>query len=362
MANKIYIFGAGIQGEIFLDALREGGADVVAFIDDFSDKVEWCGLPVLPLERIQDRQVEVYISVGLVSVGIKQKMLKQGYQWVYDFTESIQTYPSIITALKVHSLWYSEDLAKMIDLIKVAQFKSFLVDDVSRKLLDRIVDFRTNFRFESYVLPDHNRQYFPDDIDLFNSIERFRFIDAGAYTGDTLGALFEESRRRKIPVDYCACIEPDQENLRILRLRADDLCHALSEEKIFIYPAAAWHCEENLNFDSGQAASSHVAGTEAVGIDQSVLGLSIDQILFDAKPNYIKIDVEGAEHNVLAGAQRTIQEYRPLLAVCLYHRPSDLWELPLFIHSLLADYEMYLRVYGDMLLETVLYCIPKETN
>ena len=84
----------------------------------------------------------------------------------------------------------------------------------------------------------------------------------------------------------------------------------------------------------------------------------LDEILADSKPTYIKFDVEGAEHDALVGASETIKANLPVLAVCLYHRPEDLWDLPLLVRSLRPDYRMHVRRYSDERWETVLYAVP----
>lgn len=55
-----------------------------------------------------------------------------------------------------------------------------------------------------------------------------------------------------------------------------------------------------------------------------------------------------------------IKKDSPTLAICLYHKPYDLWDLPLLINDINPNYNMYLRIYGSMGLELVLYCVPKE--
>ena len=73
------------------------------------------------------------------------------------------------------------------------------------------------------------------------------------------------------------------------------------------------------------------------------------------------MDIEGAEKEALIGATQTIQKYKPNLAICLYHKPEDLWELPLLINELSNNsYDMYIRVHEDLYLSTVLYCIGKK--
>jgi len=66
------------------------------------------------------------------------------------------------------------------------------------------------------------------------------------------------------------------------------------------------------------------------------------------------MDIEGAELDALKGAENTIRESLPDLAICLYHSPSHLWEIPLFISSL-GDYKFHLRNYTSFISETVLY-------
>ena len=71
-------------------------------------------------------------------------------------------------------------------------------------------------------------------------------------------------------------------------------------------------------------------------------------LVADAVPTYIKMDVEGAEEDALEGARQLIQAHAPILAVCLYHRPSDLWRIPFLIRSLCGGYKLFLRPhFGD---------------
>jgi len=66
--------------------------------------------------------------------------------------------------------------------------------------------------------------------------------------------------------------------------------------------------------------------------------------------------VEGCEKDAILGAKKTIQEHRPMLAIAVYHRPEDLWEIPQIL-STLQDYKFYLRHYTQFYHETVLYCL-----
>ncbi len=72
---------------------------------------------------------------------------------------------------------------------------------------------------------------------------------------------------------------------------------------------------------------------------------------------FIKLDVEGAEYEALKGAEKLIQNCRPTLAVSVYHKAQDIWELPELILSMAPEYTFYLRHYSLSSEETVLYAV-----
>ena len=70
---------------------------------------------------------------------------------------------------------------------------------------------------------------------------------------------------------------------------------------------------------------------------------ALDSVLGGAPCTYLKMDVEGAEREAIAGAAQTIRQYRPKLNLAAYHKSEDFFQLPLLIHALCPDYQLYLR-------------------
>ena len=69
------------------------------------------------------------------------------------------------------------------------------------------------------------------------------------------------------------------------------------------------------------------------------------------------MDIEGSELRALQGAKRLIQQYKPKLAISIYHKPEDTIDIPYYIHELVPEYRFYIRHYSYSPAETILYAI-----
>jgi FkbM family methyltransferase len=88
---------------------------------------------------------------------------------------------------------------------------------------------------------------------------------------------------------------------------------------------------------------------ETVSIDDFVAARGLNHV------DVIKLDIEGSEITALRGARATIARFKPKLAISVYHKPHDLFEIPRLIRGYEPGYEFYLDHYTIHLEETVLY-------
>ena len=191
--------------------------------------------------------------------------------------------------------------------------------------------------------------YFPSD--LIRSRADEVFVDCGAFTGDTIDAFVAA---REGQFDQIVAVEPDPLNCAVMRQRVAAWSGS-KRDRVRIAPVAVGASRGRLSFHvTGTAGSRVGSGEETVDV------APLDEILADSPPTYIKFDVEGAERDALIGGSKTISANSPVLAVCLYHRPEDLWDLPLLVQSLQSDYRLYVRRYSDERWETVLYAVPPD--
>ncbi|SEL47487.1 methyltransferase, FkbM family [Roseovarius azorensis] len=90
-----------------------------------------------------------------------------------------------------------------------------------------------------------------------------------------------------------------------------------------------------------------------VSIDSFVEQQGVERV------DFIKMDIEGAELTALRGAQKTIERFRPSMAICVYHKLIDFY-IPQFLDHLDLSYKFHLQhgtVHGD---ETVLFAHARQ--
>ena len=112
-----------------------------------------------------------------------------------------------------------------------------------------------------------------------------------------------------------------------------------------------------LSFDATSDTSSHLS----TGGVETVQAVRISDLVATTKINYVKMDIEGAEFEALLGLEDVLKRDIPHLAVCVYHRPDDIWKIGLWLKNLMGEsYSFHLRIYSNQTFETVLYAIPKS--
>jgi FkbM family methyltransferase len=77
--------------------------------------------------------------------------------------------------------------------------------------------------------------------------------------------------------------------------------------------------------------------------------------------DFIKVDVEGMEPEVLRGAAETIRRFRPRLAVSAYHLPEHATVLPQVLSEIAPGYRVEVRALATGL-ELEMFAVPEEAG
>ncbi|MCM2268263.1 MAG: FkbM family methyltransferase [Elusimicrobiales bacterium] len=218
-----------------------------------------------------------------------------------------------------------------------------LADSLSLETFAAFLNAKLGGAAEALADVSRKEQYFPRGI--IELSDREVFVDGGAYTGDTLLTFM------RLTGGHCAracAFEPDPATAE--KLKATVAKRGL--RNVSAYNKGLWSAPAALPFSVWHGTSaSAVSGAGEVCVEAE----TVDRLAPDA--TFIKLDVEGAELEALKGAAETIKRNRPKLAVCVYHKPGDLFEIPLFIRSLVPEYRLYLRQHQPVACETVLYAV-----
>jgi FkbM family methyltransferase len=109
-------------------------------------------------------------------------------------------------------------------------------------------------------------------------------------------------------------------------------------------------------FEKGPA--SRVTEEKTSSDDHKIQTISIDNFVRKnniKKIDFIKMDVEGAELKALKGAINTLKQFKPKLAISIYHNLDHFWSIPKFLLSLDLNYQFYLGHYTIHNEETILF-------
>jgi FkbM family methyltransferase len=372
--RALIVFGAGVAGKTLIDRLALNNIIPDFIIDESKNFTSINSIQVInPVTsqidwKIKDSaRVIIAIIPECSSAGYHYAdLIKKTVNWGFKNIYKIDFYSFQIAPIQrdgEEGSWYFFDSAMNEILgrnrkimIEALSEKKELINDIYNKFEDGNSKniFTSGIKFycqgnqalKAESVPAH--QYFIPEVFDIGKINYA--VDAGAYTGDTLFRMMSICPNLK----RVYCFEPSiREYSMLLESRYQgtfeifSLMAGLGEKTgigNFVQDIHRYHK------DADYTDSPNV--TPIIALDEFLHGSSID---------FIKMDIEGAEKNALLGARNTIKQCQPLLAICVYHNPEDLWEIPEIIQSFGVSYRYYLRRHSMFSWnETVFYAVPER--
>jgi len=351
--RSVAIFGAGSEGRRLAAICQERDIQIAAVVDD--DQTKRVGLPlggtrVEPTSRLAalDRATPVIVATHR-ALGPVQKARALGFVTVAPFAALQVLAPDIFKPHMFYAGWL-EDLYKNGDQYR--WLESSVADARSRHVLDAVIQFRLTADPEVLLPvleegPYYHGLYHP--IGLFKLEPNETYVDAGAYDGDSVRRFIERVEDRYARI---LAFEPDPQTYARLKESF------AKEPRVETFNAGLHRHKAALRFRNDATRGAIFTDDGDCSIDV----VSLDEVLAGAPVSYIKMNIEGAEIDALYGARKTIECWTPKLAISVYHRTSDLWQIPQIVRELSPRYELYLRQHDGGVIETVLYAIHRENE
>ena len=205
---------------------------------------------------------------------------------------------------------------------------------------------------ENLILVNSYRQYFArrNSIDI-SPMPGDIVLDCGACIGD-FSLLFAGLVGMKGEVHL---FDPIPLHARFCRLQASlnpSLAHVLHVNQLAV--------GNRSQVTSGDKTDSDKIAPGGLAIN-SFASTSLDDYAGGRlnRVDFIKMDIEGAEMDAIDGAGKIIREFKPRLAISAYHKPEDLYEIPVKLKSLNPGYELYFGHHSPVGWESVFYAVQR---
>lgn len=333
--KEIVIFGAGNCGHAVYDFLTDKNIKVSAFCDNILTGVDHeTSLPIINVTRMNMDRDKYFVLISVADEPVYKAIDNQLKSMGFEDNQCLcmMNYIEIvpISFLLEHRQYYQ----MVFDMLE---------DEFSKKTyIERIKRVYTLSDISDVMQPEEN-QYF-DEVKL---TEHEVFVDCGAYIGDTAMEFIKrvDGKYRQIYM-----FEAEQS-------KSGQIKRNLKEAKYELYTFGVWSENGKLNFSADGSSASKISMVMGEGDDTKIDVVALDSVHFNELPTFVKMDIEGAEKEALIGAKHLISDYCPKLAICIYHKREDLYELPLLIKELNPEYKLYIRHYSDHFAETVCYAL-----
>lgn len=205
-----------------------------------------------------------------------------------------------------------------------------------------LIEVSLPFEYEYFNKDSRHASLVPGDEEIF--------VDIGAAHGDTLDKFrgITAGRFRQI-----YAFEPTPGQHRALSARAE------SDPRIRTFRSAVGDAAAPITFYENEGnpfgSNAFVSNGRRIEVPCTRLDDAVEQCTI------IKMDVEGAECQVLRGATRLIRECRPDMAITCYHYPQDMLEILEQVGSTHAYRHIALRHFGPSLYDSVLLFSDRQS-
>lgn len=323
--RPIWLYGTGNGADKILDTAERFGIPIAGVFasDGFVRDRSFRGFPVLSYGGVRERCGEDFVI--LLAFGSNRPEVMTFIREL-DARHTLRIPEVPLYGGALFDSRYAEDHRKELN-----EVRAMLADERSKALFDNAVEFRLTGKLS--CLTD-TEPFGVTCSSLLGSHEIPAAVDGGAFRGDTARDMIDTLRLRKI-----LAIEADPKTAEKLGVFAEQ------ETRAAVVPvnAALWDADGTVLCAAGGSRGSGKDGKNRRSRTVTIPSLTLDTLLTHESADFIKLDVEGAEERAIRGGETVIRRDQPSMAVSLYHRTEDLWQLPRMIRALLPRHRLYLR-------------------
>lgn len=345
-----YIYGAGGFGREVAVAVTAQGYELHGFVDTIGSGGELvagrsCHRPG-ELDLAAAAEAVLILAVNNFKTPVEEII---GWARSVPFADIVYVaeLPDVLGPQLGH-YWQSSRASVAANAGQFARLHAMLGDARSREILAALARYRISGRPEHHPEVDREHQYFPPDLPIGKPA--ISVVDCGAFPGDMLASVAAAGHR----LENWYAFEPDPANFQHLRDVVDEKGGFASAS---LFPCGVGDRTGLVRFSDGAADASRAMGDGDSGGGGGVMVpiVRVADVVHAEWIDMVKLDVEGFEAQAIDGMVDLLERHRPRLAMAIYHRPADLWELPFKIDALFPGARYAIRQHGYNGYDTVLY-------
>ena len=211
---------------------------------------------------------------------------------------------------------------------RICNIYSLLADEKSKDVFFKFVNFEYSGDLDILLSCESDKEEVFSDILRLGKNENY--LDLGAYNGDTIKEFLHFSGNEYGSI---TAVEPAPRNFKKL------MEYTKSMSNITLVNKGIWSGELAMGFAGKGGRNSYLSNAAQAKTDT----VSVDEISKSESITYIKADIEGAENEMLDGAEITLKRLKPKLNIAAYHRIEDIFILPEKILEVNPEYKIYFR-------------------
>jgi len=347
-SKVVCAFGLGMVSYPIITAIKKLTDIKINFSSD-NDSSKWGKTFHDNLKCISPKELEEYkddIAILITTQHYKkihQQLLEKGFKKIFAITE-YRLLNDTYFKNKENIQTIKDNVLKVTDILE---------DERSKEIMFMLIKNWFDFNVDTVGYEEifTNDEYYPCDIIQLSANESF--VDVGAYNGDTIIDFIKKTHNQ---FNAIFAFELDKKNFKELEATVDKLAASV-KNKIKLYNFGLLDEEKHVYYETGGSGSESTFINVINNACACGKTLRLNDILKNESVTFIKMDIEGSEVKALSGAEEIIRKQKPKLAVCVYHKPEHLWEVPLYIKKIVPEYKIYIRHHTPLEYETVCYAL-----
>ena len=356
LRKGVVIYGAGELGILALNYFEACGIEVRGIIDQVKTGTFGSKKNCVPISSVEEASkrwlsMDVPVAVAIAKMPFQPIVdLLRGNGWktilpFYEFTRDQSLCHPLSNGWRLGEL-EAKDMEGIrfacrnwADVTSLFHFEAYIAWHAS--LEEKLSTLHPIIENERYTIKPL--------LDFFRS-RNYQFVDIGSHLGESIGRMSVSG----VTFTEYILIEPDRKSLAILEKSVSTLIPTNSNVRIFENVVGSQTVTVKFADGFGYCSQIWKHGSE----ERSAIKLDD----MDLTPDFIKAHTEGTEFDVIEGAEKTIRENHPSLALAVYHNKSSLTCGIPRLMAKLPDYSWFFRLHSYQGTGAFMYGLPSNTR